>query len=129
MNQKIKIQDIEVEITKVYQMITYDSLIEGTLNKELNDDTLIDIKQRATRIFYRDDSYIIDPRVNDDDDFPEYCIILELLVFNTYKDLDKDYSNLTVICFQDTFALPLSPKNTQAITQIPFKSICQEYYI
>lgn len=45
--------NIEVEITKIYQMKTYDSLIEGTANKELNDDILVDIKQLAKRIFFK----------------------------------------------------------------------------
>ncbi|WP_154662313.1 hypothetical protein ACF3NR_01600 [Vaginella massiliensis] len=45
--------NIEVEITKIYQMKTYDSLIEGTTNKELNDDILVDIKQLAKRIFFK----------------------------------------------------------------------------
>lgn len=45
--------NIEVEITKIYQMETYDSLIEGTANKELNDDILVDIKQLARRIFFK----------------------------------------------------------------------------
>ena len=45
--------NIEVEITKIYQMETYDSLIEGTANKELNDDILVDIKQLAKRIFFK----------------------------------------------------------------------------
>lgn len=34
-------------------MKTYDSLIEGTANKELNDDILVDIKQLAKRIFFK----------------------------------------------------------------------------
>lgn len=45
--------NIEVEITKIYQMKTYDSLIEGTANKELNDDILVDIKQLAKHIFFK----------------------------------------------------------------------------
>lgn len=43
----------EVEITKIYQMKTYDSLIEGKANKELNEDILVDIKQLAKRIFFK----------------------------------------------------------------------------
>ena len=45
--------NIEIEITKIYQMKTYDSLIEGTYDKELNDDVLVDIKQLAKRIFFK----------------------------------------------------------------------------
>ena len=38
MINKILINNTEIEITKIYQMKTYDSLIEGTYDKELNDD-------------------------------------------------------------------------------------------
>lgn len=119
--------NIEVEITKIYQMKTYDSLIEGTANKELNDDILVDIKQRAKRVFYRSSYYVMDPRVNHDDDFPYYCIILELMVFNTFQDPDKDYSALTVICFQDDFAFPINEENLIHLKQIPFGLLCSEY--
>lgn len=81
MINKILINNTEIEITKLYQMKTYDSLIEGTYDKELNDDVLVDIKQRARRVLYRDYSFVVDPRVNEDDNFPEFCIILELMVF------------------------------------------------
>lgn len=119
--------NIEVEITKIYQMKTYDSLIEGTANKELNDDILVDIKQRAKRIFYRSSYYVMDPRVTEDDDFPPYTIILELMVFNTFQDPDKDYSALTVICFQDEFAFPINEENLIHLRQIPFGLLWREY--
>nr|WP_297307819.1 hypothetical protein [uncultured Flavobacterium sp.] len=108
-------------------MKTYDSLIEGIGDKEFNDDLLIDIKQRAKRVLYNNTIHIIDPRVKDQDDFPEFTVILELLVFNTFKDLDKDYSALTVICFQDQFAFPLSNENVRRLEQIPFQELCNEY--
>ena len=127
METLIEINGVEVEITKIYQMKTYDSLIEGTANKELNDDVLEDIKQRAKRIFYRSSYYVMDPRVNDDDDFPHYCIILELMVFNTFQDPDKDYSALTVICFQDEFAFPINEENLIHLRQIPFGLLWREY--
>src|SRR5690606_29982364 len=122
-----EINGVEIEITKIYQMKTYDSLIEGTANKELNDDVLEDIKQRAKRIFYGSSYYVIYPRVNDDDDFPQYCIILELMVFNTFQDRDKDYSALTVICFQDEFAFPINEENLIHLRQIPFGLLWREY--
>src|SRR5690554_63208 len=127
METLIEINGVEIEVTKIYQMKTYDSLIEGTANKELNDDILEDIKQRAKRIFYRDYSFIVDPRVNEDDNFPEFCIILELMVFKPFKDLDKDYSALTVICFQDEFAFPINEENLINLRQIPFGLLCSEY--
>lgn len=127
METLIKINGVEVEITKIYQMKTYDSLIEGTANKELNDDILEDIKQRAKRVFYRSSYYVMDPRENPNDDFPHYCIILELMVFNTFQDPDKDYSALTVICFQDEFAFPINEENLIHLQQIPFGLLCNEY--
>ncbi len=127
MNNLINSNGIQVEITKIYQMKTYDSLIEGIGDKEFNDDLLIDIKQRAKRVLYNNTIHIIDPRVKDQDDFPEFTVILELLVFNTFKDLDKDYSALTVICFQDQFAFPLSNENVRRLEQIPFQELCNEY--
>lgn len=127
MKTLIEINGVEIEVTKIYQMKTYDSLIEGTYDKELNDDILVDIKQRAKRVFYRDYSFVVDPRVNEDDNFPEFCIILELMVFKPFKDLDKDYSALTVICFQDEFAFPISSKNLYHLKEIPFELICKEY--
>src|SRR5690606_36546134 len=127
MINKILINNTEVEITKLYQMKTYDSLIEGTYDKELNEDILVDIKQRAKRVFYRDSYFVIDPRINEDDNFPEFCIIIELMVFKSFKDLDKDYSALTVICFQDEFAFPISSKNLHQMKEIPFELVCKEY--
>ena len=127
MKNIILINNTEVEIAKIYQMKTYDSLIEGTYDKELNDDLLVDIKQRAKRIFYRDTYFVIDPRINEGDNFPEYCIILELMVFKPFRDMDKDYSALTVICFQDEFAFPISSKNIYYIKEIPFELLCKEY--
>ena len=127
METLIEINGVEIEITKIYQMKTYDSLIEGTANKELNDDVLEDIKQRAKRIFYRSSYYVMDPRENPNDDFPQYCIILELMVFNTFQDPDKDYSALTVICFQDEFAFPINEENLIHLRQIPFGLLCKEY--
>ena len=127
MNFLINTNDIQVEITKIYQMKTYDSLIEGIADKEFNDDLLIDIKQRAKRVLYHDAIYIIDPRIQDQDDFPTYNIILELMVFKPFKDLDKDYSALTVICFQDQFAFPISSKNLYHMKEIPFELLCNEY--
>lgn len=127
MNFLINTNDIQVEITKIYQMKTYDSLIEGIADKEFNDDLLIDIKQRAKRVLYHDAIYIIDPRIQDQDDFPTYTIILELMVFKPFKDLDKDYSALTVICFQDQFAFPISSKNLYHMKEIPFELLCNEY--
>ena len=127
MNFLINTNDIQVEITKIYQMKTYDSLIEGIADKEFNDDLLIDIKQRAKRVLYHDAIYIIDPRIQDQDDFPTYTIILEFMVFKPFKDLDKDYSALTVICFQEEFAFPISSKNLYHIKEIPFELLCNEY--
>lgn len=127
MNFLINTNDIQVEIAKIYQMKTYDSLIEGIADKEFNDDLLIDIKQRAKRVLYHDAIYIIDPRIQDQDDFPTYTIILELMVFKPFKDLDKDYSALTVICFQDQFAFPISSKNLYHMKEIPFELLCSEY--
>ena|SRR5690606_2763593 len=127
MKNIILINNTEVEIAKIYQMKTYDSLIEGAYDKELNDDLLVDIKQRAKRIFYRDTYFVIDPRINEGDNFPEYCIILELMVFKPFRDMDKDYSALTVICFQDEFAFPISSKNIYYIKEIPFELLCNEY--
>lgn len=127
MKNLININGIQIEITKIYQMKTYDSLIEGIADKEFNDDLLIDIKQRAKRVLYNDAIHIIDSRVKDHDDFSEFTIILELIVFNTFKALDKDYSALTVICFQDDFAFPLSNENESRLEQIPFQELCSEY--
>lgn len=127
MKNIILINNTEVEITKIYQMKTYDSIIEGTYDKELNDDILVDIKQRAKRIFYRDSYFVIDPRINEGDNFPEYCIILELMIFKPFRDMDKDYSALTVICFQDEFAFPISSKNLYHMKEIPFELVCKEY--
>lgn len=53
MENIIVINNIEVEISKIYQQKTYYTLIEGTANKELNDDILVDIKQLAKRIFFK----------------------------------------------------------------------------
>lgn len=127
METLIEINGVEIEITKIYQMKTYDSLIEGTANKELNDDVLEDIKQRAKRIFYRSSYYVMDPRENPNDDFPKYSIILELMVFSTFQDPDKDYSALTVICFQDEFAFPINEENLIHLRQIPFGLLWREY--
>ena len=127
MHNIILLNNIEVEITKIYQMKTYDSLIEGTAYKDLNDDVLVDIKLQAKRIFYRSSYYVMDPRVTEDDDFPPYTIILELMVFKPFKDLDKDYSALTVICFQDEFAFPINEENLIHLGQIPFGLLCNEY--
>ena len=111
MNKLTLTNNIEVEITKIYQMKTYDSLIEGIADKEFNDDLLIDIKQRAKRVFFNDAIHIIDSRLNEDDDFSSFTVILELTSFQTFKDLDKDFSSLIVVCFQDQFAFPISNKN------------------
>lgn len=119
--------NIEVEITKIYQMKTYDSLIEGTANKELNDDILVDIKQRAKRVFFNDAIHIIDSRLNEDDDFSSFTVILELTSFQTFKDLDKDFSSLMVVCFQEEFAFPISDENLKHLKQIPFGLLCNEY--
>jgi len=127
MNKLTLTNNIEVEITKIYQMKTYDSLIEGIADKEFNDDLLIDIKQRAKRVFFNDAIHIIDSRLNEDDDFSSFTVILELTSFQTFKDLDKDFSSLIVVCFQDQFAFPISNKNLYHIKEIPFGLLCNEY--
>lgn len=127
MSTLINTNGIEVEITKIYQMKTYDSLIEGIGDKEFNDDLLVDIKQRAKRVLYNDAIHIIDPRVKDHDNFPVYPLILELMVFQTLKDSHKDFASLTVVCFQDEFAFPIALENFKKIEQIPFQELCNEY--
>lgn len=49
------------------------------------------------------------------------------MVFNTFQDPDKDYSALTVICFQDEFVFPVSSKNLHHMKEIPFELVCKEY--
>ena len=115
MENIIVINNVEVEVSKIFQMKTYDSLIEGTADKKLNDDILATIKQQAKRIYNRDSFYVMDPRENDDDYFPQYTIILELMALN---DLG-DYSPLTVIFFQDKYAFPITGENIESLKEIP----------
>ena len=128
MNKLTLTNNIEVEITKIYQMKTYDSLIEGIADKEFNDDLLIDIKQRAKRVFFNDAIHIIDSRLNEDDDFSSFTVILELTSFQTFKDLDKDFSSLIVVFFQDQFAFPINDENLILIKEILFGLLCKEYF-
>ena len=128
MNKLTLTNNIEVEITKIYQMKTYDSLIEGIADKEFNDDLLIDIKQRAKRVFFNDAIHIIDSRLNEDDDFSSFTVILELTSFQTFKDLDKDFSSLIVVFFQDQFAFPINDENLILIKEIHFGLLCKEYF-
>lgn len=115
MENIIVINNIEVEISKIYQQKTYYTLIEGTPGEELNDTILAEIKEQAKSIFNRDSFYVMDPRENTDDNFPQYTIILELMVLN---DLE-DYSPLTVIFFQDKYAFPITAENIESIKEIP----------
>lgn len=115
MENIIVINNIEVEISKIYQQKTYYTLIEGTPGEELNDTILAEIKEQAKSIFNRDSFYVMDPRENTDDNFPQYTIILELMVLN---DLE-DYSPLTVIFFQDKYAFPITVENIEYLKEIP----------
>lgn len=115
MENIIVINNIEVEISKIYQQKTYYTLIEGIPGEELNDKILAEIKEQAKSIFNRDSFYVMDPRENTDGNFPQYTIILELMVLN---DLE-DYSPLTVIFFQDKYAFPITVENIEYLKEIP----------
>lgn len=119
-------KDVDVTITKIYQMYTYDGLIEGVADEYINEDLLIDIKQRAERVFYNNAIYTVDPRKFKSETFPPYTIIMELKSNKTYKNLDKDFSTLIVIVFQDQWCFPLVEHNIVKIKTIPFKKLCKE---
>lgn len=119
-------KDVDATITKIYQMYTYDALIEGVADEYINEDLLIDIKQRAERVFYNNAIYTIDPRKFKNETFPPYTIIMELKSNKTYKNLDKDFSTLIVIVFQNQWCFPFTEYNIQKIKTIPFKKLCKE---
>ena len=118
--------DVIVKITKIYQMATYDHLLEGIADFYINEDLLIDIKQRAKRIFYNDHIHIIDSRDNQNESFPYYTIMIELTCEKTFKEPFKDFSRLIIVSFQESWCMPLSNKNIDCIKTIPFKQLCKE---
>lgn len=130
--------NISIRIESIFQELTYSAVLEGYPCEKLNQMVLNNKESYARRIFNINEVYLIPPTVKFLDreehevwgkaqELPMVTCIAELKCLDVFKNTEKDYSDLIVIWFQDSYAFPIQEDILEKILNIPYKEVCGEF--
>lgn len=119
-----------VVVKGLYQVGTYDGLLEGVPTEKMNRRILAGVIERAKQLFHVQEVYLIEAKQTPIDigrplwfgskpaALPKMLCIAELWHHEPAKSRVMDFSSLSVVWFQQDFALPI---DTQVLEQ--FKTL------
>lgn len=130
--------DLEVRIYSIQQKHTYEGLLEGLPTKEMNKRRIERFKQEAEKFCNMSHIHLIEPietpihydgkyPFGEPAQLPSIVCIMEVGYHSTFRDLEKDYSCLGIIFFQNHFAFPIDTEILEKIKQIPYRQLCAEF--
>ncbi|KOY85240.1 hypothetical protein AD998_02895 [bacterium 336/3] len=130
--------DLEVRIRSIQQKYTYEGLLEGLPTKEMNKNRIQRFKQEAERFCGMSHIHLIEPietpihyngtyPFGEPAQLPSIICIMEVGYYKAFRDMEKDYSRLGIIFFQNDFAFPIDSEILEKIKQIPYRQICGEF--
>lgn len=129
--------DLEVRICAIQQVRTYEGLLEGFPTKEMNQRRIQHFKQEAERFCGTSYIHLIEPietpihydgkyPFGEPAQLPSIVCIVEVGYYKAFRDMEKDYSRLGIVFFQNHFAFPIDTEILEKIKQIPYRQICGE---
>ena len=113
----LKFKDKTAEIVHLHQWFTYEGLLEGLPTDKMNDRILQGIRQRAIALTQIENCYVIEPKqtpityegkypFGNPMSLPSLVCIIGLKYQGTSKPDVGGHSELTLVCFQDSFGPP-----------------------
>jgi hypothetical protein len=139
----------KITLVALDQKMTYDGLLEGVPDARTNDWYLEFVRKEAARRSYRDlTPHLISPVRRDycrepgdmaqlvadrpyriPEWLPMVCCIGSFKDVNAARDLQKDLSVLTVVWFQDEFALPILEPALGQLRALDWEVLASDVYI
>jgi len=115
---ELKFKDETVKVTSLHQWFTYEGLIEGLPHDKMNQRLLKNIPEKATSLTHIENYYLIEPKQTPIDigikyrlgkpmSLPGITCVIGLKYHGTSNPDVGGISELTLICFQDSFGPPL----------------------
>lgn len=129
MNKSLFIdKDLNVDVRKISQWATYGSQLEGAPGKEMNEVEIEGAYQRARLYCGIDEVYFVqaDPQTIIEVALPSITCVALVQTHCAFKNLEKDYSLLGLIWFQNDFAFPINKEIQDLIKEVPFRKLCVE---
>lgn len=114
---ELKFNDKTVKVTSLHQWSTYEGLIEGVPHDKMNQRILKSIHEKATGLTHIENYYLIEPKQTPIDigrkypfgepmSLPGIVCVIGLKYHGTSNPDSGGISELTLICFQDSFSPP-----------------------
>lgn len=136
--KELTFQDRTVKIESLYQYHTYAELIEGIPTDKLNQRILDKLPSKALGFTYTDKSYLIEPIQKEIEyegnypfgkpmELPPIVCIMGLKSYNGSTKENGDYSELTLVWFQEEFCFPIDSKIKQKISEIDWSLYCSDH--
>jgi hypothetical protein len=123
-----------IHLRSISQDLTYGGLLEGWPTAELNQRIIDRTVRRAREADQGREPYLLTPvqtPMNYHSDrpypfgepasIPSIIVVAEFRCSDTARDPDKDYSDLTIIWFQDEWAFPIASPALEALQQIDWE--------
>lgn len=133
----LQFKETIVKVTSLYQWHTYTGLIEGVPTDNMNKKILETIHKRATSLTDIKNYYLIEPPQTPIDigraypfgkpmRLPSITCAVGLKYHGTSNAAIGGTSHLTLICFQETFALPFEPTILKEISTLDWFSHAED---
>ncbi|MCA8831390.1 hypothetical protein [Hymenobacter pini] len=127
-----------VVMKALHQAGTYSGLLEGLPTTRMNKEILRRVKDSARRIFYAQDIFLIEPVqkllkrekwyvFGKPAILPKIQCIAELYHPQPARNHDMHFSALTVIWYQDSYALPIYPEVVRKLKELPWDDIAGDF--
>jgi hypothetical protein len=130
--------DVEADLLRLYQGVTYEGLLEGYPNELWNGIIIKKAFSTAETLFGIKEAFLIQPMLKEQEEYhgrrkyqemPGVLCIGLLKSMSVFKNTKKDFSALAVIWFQDEFAMPVAGGILEKMKAIPYKEVCGEFEI
>lgn len=134
---EIQFKEIKATITAIHQWQTYGGLLEGVPTDKLNQQIFRRAPERAKELTYMDNFHLIKAEQTPIDlgrkypfgepmSLPGTTCVLALKCWQTSDPDLGGHSELTLICFQEKFALPLDQEILDQIAQLDWFSLSKD---
>ena len=128
----------EVGLSKIEQRHTYEGLLEGRPTKRMNDGIIERALVSAREASYSSVHLIDPPRAKPElkrpypfgepENLPSIMCVGEFKSINPTMDEDADGSSLTVVWFQDNFAMPIDQNVRRSIESLKWDELAKDTY-
>jgi len=126
----------EIFLNKIYQDYTYDGLLLGHPNKEMNDRYVKNSIESAREMMSSPATYLVSPPLIEVEIEEHYKDAIRMPYITCYGQFESskikgdeynDGSWLTIIWYQEEFAMPIDSSVTEHIKTISWEEVAEGY--